>query len=71
VGVVRKLLYLRGSKDVHHTEGTTMRKVLIAVMVILAVCVGTSVSWGQTASTEATWESATWETLDAVPSVWE
>ncbi len=48
-----------------------MKKVLIAVMVILAVCVGTSVSWGQTVSTEATWESATWETLDAVPSVWQ
>jgi hypothetical protein len=49
-----------------------MKKVLIAtVMVIMAVCVGASVSWGQTASTEATWESATWETLDAVPSVWQ
>jgi len=47
-----------------------MRKVMIAVMVILAVCVGTSVSWGQVAP-EATWESATWETLDAVPAVWQ
>ena len=50
-----------------------MQKVLTAaVMLILAVCLGTSVSWGQTASTEsATWESATWETLDAAPAVWE
>jgi len=49
-----------------------MKKVLtVAVMLILAVCLGASVSWGHTASTEATWESATWETLDAVPSVWE
>lgn len=55
-----------------------MKKVLTAaVMLILAVCVGTSVSWGQSASTEsatwesATWESATWETLDGVSSVWE
>jgi len=50
-----------------------MRKILtVAVMLVLAVCVGASVSWGQTATPEsATWESATWETLLGAPAVWE
>ncbi len=47
-----------------------MRKILVAsVMLVLAVCVAASVSWGQTAPA-ATWESATWETLAADGVIW-
>jgi len=48
-----------------------MRKVIAAFLFGFLMFAAASVSWGQTVSTEATWESATWETLDAVPSVWE
>src|SRR5256885_1910555 len=41
----------------------SMRKVMTAVLFGLPMFVAASVSWGQTVSTEATWESATWETL--------
>src|SRR5436189_5138851 len=53
----------RGSKS--------MRKVIAVFLFASLMFVAASVSWGQSASTEATWESATWETLDGVPSVWE
>jgi len=47
-----------------------MRKVLTAMaMVVFAVCLAASVSWGATWES-ATWESATWETLDS-GGVWE
>jgi len=48
-----------------------MRKAIAVFLFASLMFVAASVSWGQSASTEATWESATWETLDAVPSVWE
>src|SRR5438552_13576234 len=53
----------RGSKS--------MRKAIAVFLFASLMLVAASVSWGQSASTEATWESATWETLDAVPAVWE
>ncbi len=47
-----------------------MRKILTAaMMVVLAVCVAASVSWGATWES-ATWESATWETLGS-GDVWQ
>src|SRR5438128_4350722 len=51
----------RGSKS--------MRKAIAVFLFASLMFVAASVSWGQSASTEATWESATWETLDAVPAV--
>jgi hypothetical protein len=40
-----------------------MRKMLItATMMVLAVALAVSVSWGATPDT-ATWETATWETV--------
>jgi len=47
-----------------------MRKVIAAFLFGFLMFAAASVSWGQVAP-EATWESATWETLDAVPAVWQ
>jgi hypothetical protein len=46
-----------------------MKKIVItAVMVVMALCMAVSVSWGATPDT-ATWETATWETV-APGTIW-
>jgi hypothetical protein len=50
-------------------EDAQMKKIVItAVMVVMALCMAVSVSWGATPDT-ATWETATWETV-APGTIW-
>lgn len=52
-----------------------MKKLIAAIILVAAVFMANSVSWGSEAETatweSATWETATWETVDAFGGVFE
>jgi hypothetical protein len=47
-----------------------MKKAIVAILFVLLMAVGTSVSWGGATWEGATWEGATWETFGSF-GVWE